>query len=120
MHSLLDNLEWNSLEERRLHNQIQMLCQINKGLVDINLTSSCQLAHPRTRGTQRLHQEHISHSALLNSFFSCTMKDWNHLPVTTASAASLRSFLNQLFRQPSQPAASQSHETSSLCKVLSL
>ena len=43
-------LEWNSVEQRRLHNQFQMLYWINNGLVDIDLTSFCHYADPRTRG----------------------------------------------------------------------
>ena len=39
--SLLDSLEWNSLEQCRLHNRLQMLYRINNRLVDIDLTSFC-------------------------------------------------------------------------------
>ena len=70
------------------------------GLVIIDLTSFCHHADPRTRGAQRLHQEHTSHPVLFNSFFTHTVRDWNHLPVTATSAASLQSFRNQLGSSP--------------------
>ena len=92
--SLLDSREWNSLEQRSIHNRLKMLYRINNGLVDIDLSSYCHHADLRTRKARRLHQDHTSHPVLFNSFFTITIRDWSHLPVTATSAASLQSFRN--------------------------
>ena len=95
--SLPNCLKWNSLHNQcRLHNQLQRVYEINNRLVNINFTSFCQSVDPRTRGTQLLRQQHTNHSALFNSFFPYTIRDWNLLPVTTISATYLQSFKNQL------------------------
>ena len=93
--SLLDSLKSNSLEQRRPHNRLQMLYRISSELVNINLTSFCQHADPRTRGAQCLHQERTNHPILFN-FFSCTIIDWNHHLFAITSVTSLQSSQNQL------------------------
>ena len=92
---LLDSLKWNNLEQRRLRNRFQMLHQISRGLVNINLTSFCHHADPRTREAQCLHQKRTNHPILFN-FLSCTITDWNHHLTAITSVTSLQSFQNQL------------------------
>ena len=94
--SLLDSLKWNGLEQRRLHNRLQMLHMISSGLVDINITGFCQHGDPMTTGAQRLHQGNTRHPVLFNCFFLRTIRDWNRLTTDITSATSLRSFRNQL------------------------
>ena len=81
--------EMNSLEQRRLYSRVQMLYRISSRLLDINLARFCQHADPRTRGAQRVHQEHTNHLVLFNPIFPRTVRDWNHLPTAITSATSL-------------------------------
>ena len=52
--SMLENLKWDSLEQRRLHNRLGMLYRIQNGLVDINSTTLCPPLDPRTRGAKKI------------------------------------------------------------------
>ena len=46
----------------------------------------------RTRGRNRLYQDHSQHPALHNSFFPRTIREWNKLPAGLTGAPSLESF----------------------------
>ena len=81
--SLLEKLEWASLEERRRHVRLGMLCRMNNNVVDIYPTNLIHHSDSRTRGAQSLHQEPIRLPVLFNSFSPRTVLDRNHLPVTS-------------------------------------
>ena len=98
--SMLENLKWTSLEHRRRQIRLVMLCKINKGLVDISPASFLRHSDPRTRGTQRLHQEQTQHPVLSRAFFSRTVSEWNRFPASISAASSLESFQNRLGRSP--------------------
>ena len=55
----------------------------NTELVDINPASFFHHSDPRTRGTQRLHQEQAQHHILFHSLFPPTVSEteWNLLPM---------------------------------------
>jgi len=93
---LLQQLQWDSLEQRRHHNRLSALYKIQNGLVDLQLTRFCQPSDSRTRGANRLRQEFVSHPALRHSFFPRTISEWNRLPITTTSASSLEAFRHRL------------------------
>jgi hypothetical protein len=103
---LLQQLQWDSLEQRRLHNRLGMLYRIHNGLVDINPSTLYRRSDSRTRGADRLRQGHASHPALSHSFVPRTISDWNRLPTTVTSASSLEAFRHRLScsRQGPQPA----------------
>ena len=94
------NLKWTSLEHRRRQIRLVMLCKINKGLVDISPASFLRHSDPRTRGTQRLHQEQTQHPVLSRAFFSRTVSEWSRFPASISTASSLESFQNRLGRSP--------------------
>jgi hypothetical protein len=93
---LLQQLQWDSLEQRRLHNRLGMLYRIHNGLVDINFSTLYRRSDSRTRGADRLRQEHASHPALSHSFVPRTISDWNRLPTTVTFASSLEAFWHRL------------------------
>ena len=93
---LLQQLQWDSLEQRRHHNRLTALYKIQNGLVDLQPTKFFQPSDSRTRGANRLRQENVSHPALFHSFFPRTISEWNRLPTTTTSAPSLEAFRHRL------------------------
>ena len=65
--SMLENLNWTSLEHQRRQVHLGILYKINKGLVDIDTASVFHHSDPRTRGAQCLHHGQIQHPALFHS-----------------------------------------------------
>ena len=89
--SMLQKLQWESLESRRYKNRLTMLYKINHGLVDVN-TNCLKRSDCRTRGQQRFFQERISCEAYANSFFPRTIGNWNQLPSSISSSVSINEF----------------------------
>ena len=94
--TMLSSLQWDSLEQRRQLNRLQLLFKIKEGLVDIRASDYLRQADTRTRGAQRLFQERTSHPAIHNSFFPRTIREWNRLPIATTAAPCLESFKTRL------------------------
>jgi len=85
--SMLGNLKWSSLEQWKWQTCLGMLYKIN-----INPASFFHLSDSKTRGAQRLHQEHAQHLVLFHSFFLHTVSEQNLLTTAISSAPSLKSF----------------------------
>lgn len=96
--SMLDHLEWESLESRRAKNQLTMLFKIIHGLVDIPACDYLVPASTRTRSQHSLKFLHIPVSSdyYKFSFFPRTVCRWNSLPANVAEAPSLVSFKREL------------------------
>ena len=90
--SMLVNLKWEPLAERRATNRLLMLFKIQNGLVDINATHLLKKSDSRTRGAEKLYQEHTKYSVLHNSFFPRTIRQWNKLPSALTETPSLEHF----------------------------
>ena len=90
--SMLVNLKWEPLAERRATNRLLMLFKIQNGLVDINATNLLKKSDRRTRGAEKLFQEHAKHAVLHNSFFPRTIRQWNKLPSALTETPSLEHF----------------------------
>ncbi|KAL8604766.1 hypothetical protein ACOMHN_017731 [Nucella lapillus] len=88
---LLQDLRWDTLENRRSSTRLQMLYKINNKLVDLNKSHFYRQADGRTRGN-RIYQERVNHPAHFNSFFPRTLRQWNTLPPSATSAPSLETF----------------------------
>eukprot|EP00745_Piridium_sociabile_P022911 TRINITY_DN35723_c0_g1_i5.p1 TRINITY_DN35723_c0_g1~~TRINITY_DN35723_c0_g1_i5.p1 ORF type:complete len:100 (-),score=24.70 TRINITY_DN35723_c0_g1_i5:154-408(-) len=69
-----------------------MMYKINNSMVDIDKTSLFHQGDQRTRGSQRLYQERVTHPALFNSFIPRTLRQWNSLPPWLTAAPSLEFF----------------------------
>ena len=89
--SLLQQLQWESLEDRRSVARLQMLYKVNHQLVDLDPKKFYKPGDSRTRGN-RLYQERLDHPSHFNSFFPRTLRQWNHLPSSTTTAPSLEVF----------------------------
>ena len=96
--SMLDHLEWESLEARRAKNQLTMFFKIIHGLVDIPASDYLVPASTRTRSQRSLKFLWIPVSSeyYKSSFFPRTVCRWNSLPANVAEAPSLVSFKQEL------------------------
>ena len=90
--NMLNKLEWEPLSNRRLNSRLIMLyrflnCDELKDSIDFLKRSDT-----RTRGRDRLYQDHSKHPALHHSFFPRTIREWNKLPTSLSGAPSLDLF----------------------------
>ena len=90
--AMLQTLQWEPLKDRRCQNRLTMLYKINNGIVDVNKSHFITRGDSRTRGSQRMYQESITHPVLHSSFFPRTIRQWNALPPKITSSPSLESF----------------------------
>ena len=97
--SMLEALNWETLEKRRTLQRLLMLYRINNSLVDIPKDIYIRQSDPRTRGN-RLFQFDAIHPALQNSFFPRTTSVWNQLSNATTMAPSLETFQTRLAHDP--------------------
>ena len=94
--SMMAELKWETLQERRSNLRLIMLYRIVNKLVDIDSTKFFRKADTRTRGANRLFQEHSMDSKLHNSFFPKTISQWNTLPTSVTDSPSLEGFKSGL------------------------
>ena len=90
--SMLKDLKWEPLSDRRSTNRLQMLYRfLNNSNLNTN-SAFIKSSDPRTRGGNNLFQDHSNHPALHNSFFPRTIREWNSLPTEVTGAPSLDLF----------------------------
>ena len=96
--SMLDHLEWNSLETRRKIAKVTMLCKITNNLVAINSDFYISSQTSLTRHSHSLRYKPFSTSTdyFKFSFFPHTVVLWNALPPDIVSASSLDQFKSQI------------------------
>ena len=82
--SMLDHLEWESLEARRTKSQLTMMFKIINDLVNIPQEEYLTPASKRTRTRHSYKFQQISASSdyYLNSFFPKNVRLWNSLPTS--------------------------------------
>ncbi|KAL8622504.1 hypothetical protein ACOMHN_034167 [Nucella lapillus] len=97
--TLLQDLRWDTLKNRRSSTRLQMLYKINNKLVDLNKSNFYRQADGRTRGN-RIYQKRVNHPAHFNSFFPRTLRQWNTLPPSATSAPSLETFRARISCSP--------------------
>ena len=92
--SMLDHLEWDTLEKRRLHAQLVMLYKICNNLVDIPADMFLTPAPGVTRSShsKKFQMPSTSTSYHRYSFFPRTISVWNSLPADVVDAPDLVSF----------------------------
>ena len=95
---MLQDLQWKTLCERRVHNKVIMLYRIVHGLVAI--PSGPPFFYPSsglTRGhSMQFRQQHCRIIAYQQSFFPSVVSLWNQLPATVVSAEFLDQFKSKL------------------------
>ena len=92
VNSMLQDLQWESLEERRQRNRLNLLHKINNNIVDVDINNFVRRNDSRTRGSQRFFQEHTTNQVFFNSFFPRTVRDWNKLPIRVSSTQDPEAF----------------------------
>ena len=85
VNSMLQDLQWESLEERRQRNRLNLLHKINNNIVSININNFVRRNDSRTRGSQCFFQEHTTNQVFFNSFWPRTVCDWNRLSIRVSS-----------------------------------
>ena len=92
--SMLDDLKWDSLAQRRRHLRLTLMFKITHQLVFVPTEGVLLPADSRTRASHHLkfRQMQTRTSAHSNSFFPRTIKDWNALPSDAVSATSADMF----------------------------
>ena len=91
---MLQDLDWESLESRRVKIQLTLLIKVIQDLVDIPASTDLTPASTRTRAnhTKKLRQIQSKSDAYKHSFFPRTIPVWNSLLATVAEAPDLVSF----------------------------
>jgi len=91
---MLDQLDWETLEDMRTKAQLTMFYRITSDLVDIPADQYLAPANTTTRSShsRKYQQPTTSTSYYRNSFFPKTVATWNHLPASIAEASTLESF----------------------------
>ena len=102
VNSMLQDLQWESLEERRQRNRLNLLHKINNNIVDVDINNFVRRNDSRTRGSQRFFQEHTTNQVFFNSFFPRTVRDWNKLPIRVSSTQESRGVLGLPWRYDHQ------------------
>ena len=92
--SMLEHLQWESLESRRVKIQLTLFYKVVNNLVHIPAADYLVPSMSRTRAShsKRYRQFSTSSDFFKFSFFPRTVPSWNSLPATVAEAHSLVSF----------------------------
>ena len=94
---MVKDLEWESLQDRRQISRLCLLYKIQHGLVDIDKAAYLKPGDSRTRSHMGFYQEHTRHEVYFNSFFPRTIREWNRLPASITSSATVDGFRASLF-----------------------
>ena len=96
--SMLQQLQWPTLEERRNKSRLSLLYKAKNNLIALEIPSYYQQRHDETR----LHHQssyilpYIRTSSHINSFYPKTINQWNALPAHAISSNSLTEFQNNI------------------------
>ena len=96
--ALLQQLQWPSLADRRLIATLTLFYNAHTGKINIQLCNLVDRSDSRTRGA-RHNYKYIStkNTALGQSFFPKTLKDWNKLNNETKESSTTVQFKNSLW-----------------------
>ena len=100
--SLLKDLNWAPLKDRRRDIRLAMLFKIVKCNMPVQADDILLPADPRTRHYHSFKFKHIqSHTTQYkHSFFVRTVPEWNSLPEACVNADTITAFQTQLHRAP--------------------
>ena len=91
--AMVDNLGWQSLQERRHNNRIILLYKVSNKLVEVPSQYHPVSNTAREQVTRSHSQQYVRHQAAIDSykfsFLPRTIVDWNKLPRTIVEADSL-------------------------------
>ena len=92
MTAMVQQLQWDTLAQRRLTSRLVMLYKISHDLIDIHAPSYLTPGDSRTRGTLKYAQPTTGREVYNNSFFPRTIRDWNGLPSSVRGANNIEAF----------------------------
>ena len=90
--SLLDRLQWESLQHRRWKQDLTYCYKIRNHLVDIDPTRYYTAGDIRTRGSHKARQIRAKRDQYYHSFIPRSTREWNRLPEKVVAAKSLEDF----------------------------
>ena len=95
--TMLNHLNWDTLQQRRLRSKAIMMYRIIKGLVAIEPPPFMHHLGPATRGQQQKYIVPYSRTTVhKESFFPSTIRLWKQLPEATAATLDLESFKKEI------------------------
>ena len=94
--SVLEDLEWNTLQQGRMQSKTVMLYRVVHQLVSIPVTPFLIPIRASRCHNMRYAIPRSTVNAHLYSFFPSAIRIWNKLPASTVSAQSLETFRDQL------------------------
>ena len=95
--TMLNHLNWDTLQQRRLRTKAIMMYRIINGLVAIEPPPFMHHLGAATRGQQHKYIVPYSRTTVhKESFFPSTIRLWNQLPEATAAALDLESFKKEI------------------------
>ena len=94
--TMVEDIGWESLQDRRYTARLSLLYKIQHGLVDIESSQYLRPSDSRTRGQRGLFQERINCVVYFNSFFPRTIRNWNELPRDITEISTLEEFRTSL------------------------
>ena len=94
---MVNELGWESLQDRRQISRLCLLYKAHNGLVDIDKTAYSKPDDSRTRSHTGFYQEHTKHEVYYNSFFPRTIREWNRLPNSLTSSTTVDGFRASLY-----------------------
>ena len=93
---MLDELEWQSLEDRRVKSSLTFFYKIHSGTVSLDkdryLTPASNLRSTRASHNSQYTRYMAYSDALKNSFFPRTIPLWNSLPSSVVSSKTAEEF----------------------------
>ena len=100
--SMLNELGWDSLEQRRINSRLSLFYKIVNDLVDVPASEYLRPSsgRARSRHSKTFIQFSTRTDCYHHSFFPFTVPLWNSLPAAVAEAPNLESFKRELARVP--------------------
>ena len=100
--SMLKELHWEPLEQRRLRSRLTMMYKISHDLIDIPASLYLTPGDTRTRGS-KYRQPPTYRDVYKYSYFPRTIRDWNNLPEHVKEASTIEAFKEQLSKTMAAP-----------------
>ena len=92
MTTMVQELNWETLQQRRKTSRLVMMYKIIHGLVDIDQSNYLTPGDSRTRGAMKFLQPTATREVYNNSYFPRTIRDWNGIPSSVRTAKTIEAF----------------------------
>ena len=92
MTSMVQELNWGTLQQRRKTSRLVMMYKISHGLVDIDQSNYLTPGDSRARGAMKFLQPTATREVYNNSYFLRTIRDWNGILSSVRTAKTIEAF----------------------------